>query len=668
MTGPVESSRSANSKRWLILGLILVAYGHVTMLLDLKDFWWDESLSLQRAEEGLLELIRGVLWIRDGFTNVMSIDQHPFFSFLIQGAMVRLAGANEFVVRYSSVIGATLLVPAVWIFARWLVRRNMAPASAPFWAALFAAISPFMLWYGQEARPYALWAALAVLTTYLLLRATEDKAINWRFGAGFVVAEMMFLTTHYYAVFLLPLHALILFVWLARRSIAKAIIAALVLVSIGSIAAFYGAYNIFAQGGGQNFPSIALAMLAPDLLNAFSLGLSVDLAEVWWIDWIFGALALGGAIWLLRSRASWSNSGWVLPAFIVIPVAIILFLNEFRPVYMNARHLALLVGAFVLLVSVGLALIWQWRKWVAGIVAIGLVAAIAYSTYNYFAVITYAKDDYTRLGEYMDGRIMPGDAVLLYPPSSWRIFEYYIPLKPVHDAIDQGAPLAIYGAPLLNRSMDETEDWLQELGKQYNRIWLIKSGTHPYYDLKGKVIQWLTKNFLMVRDAEFFSQSSLHAQLYLPKIPVFEALPKDVEHPLTAEYGNLIRLAGYTVKPTAYAGLPDNVRLYWQVLEKPERRYKYILQLVEQAPDGQTKVISTIEREPYEGDIPTLYWDPGKTIMEYVEFPSSSTPLAVGNKRFYTFQMYDAETLEKLPVTKTTDGATQLDATTVVLP
>ena len=347
--------------------------------------------------------VRGVLWIRDGFTDVMSIDQHPFFSFLIQGALVRLAGTSEFAVRYSSVIGATLLVPAVWVFARWLVRRGIAPASTPDWAATFAAISPFMLWYGQEARPYALWAALAVLTTYLLLRATENADIDRRFGAGFAVAELAFLTTHYYAAFLLPLHALILFVWLTRSSLIKAVVVALVLVVIGSAAAFYGAYNIIAQNGGQNFPSITLGMLGPDVLNAFSLGLSVDLATVWWIDWIFGALALAAIIWSLRSRRSWAAGGWILPAFLLIPVAIILILNEFRPVYMNARHLALLAGAFQLLTGLGLALLWQWRKWAGGIVAIGLVAAIGYSTFNYFTVLDYAKDDYTRLGEYMDG-------------------------------------------------------------------------------------------------------------------------------------------------------------------------------------------------------------------------------------------------------------------------
>ena len=196
---------------------------------------------------------------------------------------------------------------------------------------------------------------------------------------------------------------------------------------------------------------------------------------------------------------------------------------------------------------------------------------------------------------------------------------------------------------------------------------MIKSGTHPYFDLDGHVEDWLKENFLQVRNALFFSHSSLRAQLYLPEIPVWDELPVDVPHPFTAEFGSLIRLAGYAVEPPATGALPNQVRLYWQVLEKPQKRYKYILQLVEVAPDGQTHVLSSIEREPYEGDIPTLYWDPGKTIMEYVEFPPA-TAATPGSQQFYTFQMYDAETLEKLPVTKVGGGAAQVDDVTIKLP
>lgn len=141
-----------------------------------------------------------------------------------------------------------------------------------------------------------------------------------------------------------------------------------------------------------------------------------------------------------------------------------------------------------------------------------------------------------------------------------------------------------------------------------------------------------------------------------------------MQHPLTAEFSELVRLAGYSVEPPASEALPSQLRLYWQVIEKPQRRHKYIVQLVEQAGDGPTQALSVIEREPYEGDIPTPYWDPGKTILEYVEFPMPLTPAPAGSERFFTFQMYDAETLEKLPVTRAVDGVVQLDDVTVRLP
>lgn len=658
--------------RAALLALILLAYAHVTVQLDAKAFWWDESLSLQRAEQPLGDLLRGVLWIYDGHSSLLTIDQHPFFSFLVQGALIRLAGDSEFVVRYSSAIGATLFVPALWVLARRLVRRTVVPPAAPWLAALFGAISPFLLWYGQEARPYALWAMLALLTTYLALRATENTQLDRRFALGFLCAELVFITTHYYAVLLLPVHALILFAWLARRNPWRALAAAAVLLVLGSVVGAYGAYTIFAQGGGQNFASISLAMLAPDLLNAFSLGLSVDISRVWWIDWVFGALALAGASWGLRSRPAIAAGGWVLPAFLLVPIGILLVLNEFRPLYMNARHLSLLAGAFILLYAGGIGLIWGRQRWVGGLLALALAAAVGSSTANYYTLEEYAKDDYKTFGSYLSTRIMPGDAVLFYPPSSWRIFEYYVPPARAAGGIQtpnqEAQPIGIYGIPQLGRSMEETEEWLRTLGDTYDRVWLLKSGTHPYFDEQWHLEEWLPENMLRVRDAMFFSHSSLHAQLFLPQIPVFEALPADVQHPVTAEYGNLVRLAGYSVDPPASAQLPTQMRLYWQVLEKPQRRYKYIIQLVEQKPGGSTEIVAALEREPYEGDIPTLYWDPGKTILEYVEFPQPGRPQEEGSERYFTFQMYDAETLEKLPVTKAAAGAVQLDGTTVRLP
>ena len=654
--------------RLALLALLLLAFAHAVILLDAKDLWWDESLSLQRAEENLPDLVRGVLVITDGLSEVPTIDQHPFFSFLLQGALIRLAGDSVFVLRYVSAMAAALFAASTWTWGRWLVRRELAAPSTAWWATLLAAISPFLLWYGQEARPYALWAALALLSTYLLVRATDGERLDIRFLAGFLAIEAAFALTHYYAVFLIALHGLILALYFLRRRLVAGLLLTAGLLLFGAAVGGYAAWTIFSQGGGQNFASISLRILVPDLVNAFSLGLSVDLAVVWPLDLLFGLTALAGAIWSLRSKAAWARGGWILPAALLLPVAIVLLLDRIQPLYMNARHLSLLVGPFLLLTGAGIAQLYRWRAWAGTLLALVFVAGIGYSTVNYHTQELYAKDDYTRLGEYMQGRIMPGDAVLYYPPSSWRIFEYYLPMAPVHAAMAEGAPLAVYGLPLLNRSFDETYAWLRELGKQYDRVWVVKSGTHPYFDLDGAMEGWLRDNFLRVRDAEFFSHSSLRAQLYLPEIPVFEQLPAGVTRPVTAEFGDLIRLAGFDAGTAVAPDLPAQMRLYWQVISKPERRYRYIWSLVEERATGERVTLALVEREPYEGDIPTLYWDPGKTIMEFVEFPPLAEAPADGARRFYTMQVYDAETQEKLPVTRVEGGTIDGDGMTAIFP
>ena len=134
--------------------------------------------------------------------------------------------------------------------------------------------------------------------------------------------------------------------------------------------------------------------------------------------------------------------------------------------------------------------------------------------------------------------------------------------------------------------MDETFAWLDEMGRRYRRVWVIKSGTHPYFDLQGEVEQWLIDNFLRVRDAEFFSHSSLRAQLYLPEIAVFEEAPKTL--PAPGHGGVRQSGAGGRLRPRAppvSAALPSPLKLYWQVTERPARRYKYIFQVAERLPE-----------------------------------------------------------------------------------
>lgn len=657
--------RNALWLRIALLTLILLAFARVMVALDAKDLWWDESLSLQRAESDWGDLLLGRLPLRDGLSELVTYDQHPFFFFALQRMLLRIAGNSEVVLRLPSVMAATVLVPLLWAWGKRLARLGIAPPGTAAWAALLAAAHPFFLWYGQEARPYALWAMLALLSTYCLWRATQEES---RWGYGAAVCLPMFYTTHYFSLFLLPVHALLLSQWLWPRSRRWAMALPVAVGGVGVVvAALLYWLVIVRQEGGGNFSPVAWNIILPDLLNAFSMGPSANIEIYWWLDVTYGVLALVGAAVALRHVRVIVQGGWLIPSLVVVPVAVLLTTGLFVPAYMNARHMSLIGGGAILLAAGGLAFIGARTRVVGGaVLAALLVGGMVGSSLAYFVEEEYAKDDFSGLGAYLDRRVAPGDLLLYQSPFAWRAFSYYGPLERVQAAQRAGVPIAAYGVPLIGADWEERDARLDAWTAAYRRIWFIRSNTHPYMDLEGRTQAWLDANLFIVERYSYFSHSSLARTLYLREVPVFDSIPPALQQPdaaLDASFGAAIRVLALRIDPVGIPPTDDlalPVTLAWTAQQDGLARYKYILQLVEEAP-GETapRVLAQTEREPYDGAIATVFWDPGKVIVEYSELPPRqwTHAEAAGARVYLTLQLYNAITLEKLPVELLDGGA-----------
>ncbi len=334
--------------------------------------------------------------------------------------------------------------------------------------------------------------------------------------------------------------------------------------------------------------------------------------------------------------------------------------DQVHPVYMNARHLSLIAGPYVVLMAAGIGLIWLKWRWVAVTLAVTMAAASIFSTHNYFTQEVYAKDDYSRLGHELDDRITGEDLVLVKSPFAWRIFSYYLPAATMNGMPGDNQEVTVYGVPLLDRSWEETEEFLDEATDGHQRVWLLVSGTHPYMDPDNEVEAWLDENLFKLQETTYFSHSSLKAHQYLADVPVSDGIPDSISNPTAVEFGDQFVLHGYDVKNSPDTSLALPYTLYWEALQPTDRRYKYVLRLIEQMDDGSQVVLAQTEREPYSGAIPTIYWDPGKVIVEFGELPPVDYQQITADthvtRLMLTLEMYDAETLEKLPVTKS-DGA-----------
>jgi 4-amino-4-deoxy-L-arabinose transferase-like glycosyltransferase len=176
-----------------------VALGAVTLLaLALRIVGIDQTLY---SDEDFTFNI-----VRDGglghvFDRVYHTSITPPFHYVVAWLSVQYGGDESVLVRMPSLLCGTALVPLVFVLA-----RRIGGSLVGLLAALLVALSPFAIWYSDEARAYALMMFLVALSTLAMLRAVEGGGRRWwvLYGASACLA----LYSHYTAVFVVAAEAL----------------------------------------------------------------------------------------------------------------------------------------------------------------------------------------------------------------------------------------------------------------------------------------------------------------------------------------------------------------------------------------------------------------------------------------------------------------------------
>jgi 4-amino-4-deoxy-L-arabinose transferase-like glycosyltransferase len=595
-------------QRWTLVVLILLAFGRGVWALGEKSLWWDESLSLHRAQGTLLYALSNQIILTDNVDEVVTIDNHPPLYFALLWGVVQFLGRSEFALRYLSLMAVVLLVPLLYVTGRRLVDE---------WAGLVAAalgaLSPMYLWYGQEARMYTLVAFLSLLSFYLFLRVFvgPSQALSlrhrWRWLAAYILVSACLVSTHYLGALLIAFQLVVLG-FLSLRHVGRRRVLGLTISAVVVISGFFLAYAWFTRPRVDRLPGfefIPLPELLRDLLNSFSLGLSVDVGDwvVFLIDLVFLLFLFLGLVWLVQPGAlrKHRNAGWLLAGYLFFPVALIYLLSFFLPVYMNSRHLILISPAFYLLVAVGLT---RWRRRMAALAVLAsllMIGGVGYSTYNYFYNPAYGKDHHREWGAYLREQVRPRDVVVVNPPHIADLYEYYA-----------SSDVPWIGLPLLNGSRAETEAKLEALLKEYDRVWLALSQTPPWGDRRRVVENWLNENAFRVERHSFKSYASrVLVARYLPGWPSVSSLPDDA-HPLEVRFTPQLRLVGYRTVSPPESGRMLHVELFWAIDDYIPQEASVLLRLV----DEQGHLWGEAEQCPFNALYPMWQWQPGLILRD----------------------------------------------------
>ena len=219
----------------MIGGLVVVAAALRFATLTHQSLWFDEAQAVHEMRLSLGAMLR--TWNAN--------EPNPPLYFVVAWLWTHVFGSGAAGLRSLSAVVGTATIPLVYLAGRELVSRR-----ASLFAAALITLSPFMIWYSQEAREYGLLAALSAASLIFFARLWRTPGAR-RDLVWWTVFSGLALLTQYFAIFLVGAEALLL---LYRRR-DGAILVALVALAIveGTLIPHLVAHQAHPAGWIDNF-------------------------------------------------------------------------------------------------------------------------------------------------------------------------------------------------------------------------------------------------------------------------------------------------------------------------------------------------------------------------------------------------------------------------------
>jgi 4-amino-4-deoxy-L-arabinose transferase-like glycosyltransferase len=545
--------------------LLAAAFALRIYHLDAQSLWFDEGFAIRVASQTVKGLIEQnpVGWL-------------PLHSFVLHYWM-SLFGTTPFSARLLSVYLGVLVVALLYPVSR---RLGMPPDTG-IPALSIAALSPFLIYYAQEARVYSLWLFLSLLSSYLLLRALRRPRRAWAWIL-YGVSTLAALYTHYFSVFLLPWGLAAIF-YRAVRDRRRDI----VLAGLGSQAgALVGCLPLigFAQssvGDRYGFWRSALSpsQVVADLWYHFSTGGNLSVGEALPLMLALGMMA---AVGLVMLRPRWP--GVLLALYLALPLTGMLILSRWRELYVS-RYLALAAPAVYLVAAAGIGSLWMavrqdrvWSRSLAlaalAVVAAGTLPSWAKSLNNYYFSADYARDDFRSAALYISSHERDADALVMSGGGIYAAFTPY------------------YGGDLPWVDLPRFGEWLEEdqvvtalngllADRPGGRVWLVLSG-NEITDPQNLITAQLWTYGQVVEAQSFPGRTGVRVMLFEPRYPEggFKFTPFSYR-PLAANFDQQVELLGFEIDDSPFTPGEDiHLALRWRALRALTEDYHSFVHLL----------------------------------------------------------------------------------------
>lgn len=571
-------------------------------------------------------------WMREPFAqtlaDITTRDPQPPLAYATYRLYALVVGSSEYQVRFLPALLNLLGVAALYGLGSQIGGRRLG-----LLAALLYAIHPYEIWHAQDARNYAVWAALSPLALWLALRALKRRRlIDWALYVVAAVVTLYFYYLELFVVFVLNLYVLLAYrrdrPLLVRWYASQAAIALMILPwylqerlltgsGYGGTATRFDPTLWFREF----IPTLAFGSITADQIQHLPPWVMVFALAV-----LVAVLLAGG--WVVWRKDG--NKAVLLSLLGTVPLVLLgivsLKLSVFTP-----RYVLSVTPVYIILLGSVLLTLWDWRRRKAGYGIVCLAFGVvlfginANGLVNYYFNRDYAKSpDWRSLASYLHERTGQNDLVL--NTSADEAFTLY------HTDYDvAGDQIRLPANP--EQSAAEIEQVLGYEAGQYQSIWLAAQ-TPPNWANNGLVEAWLADYMQRVRQT---SANGLRAQQYM----TWDVQP--IETPALATFGDIVELADAQVlpqEPTATL----TIWLYWRPLETTSTPLKVFVHLLS-APD--TPPVAQADSFPQAGRISTTSWQQGTLYRDVYDISLAGVPAGAYD---VSVGFYDPETNVRIPV------------------
>lgn len=386
-----------------VAALTLVGGGLRFSTLGLQSYWYNEAATVVLVKMGLGDML----------AHVPKMEGNPPLYYVIAWLWAKPFGTGEVGLRAASACIGTATIPAAYAVAARLATRR-----AGVVVAALTACSPLLVWFSQEARPYALLALLAALSFLYFLRALDER--RPRDLTLWAAISVLALATHYFALFVVGPEAVWLLATNRSRRHVLACVAAVAAMGIGllplALTQSEPAKTSIPDSFGER-----IVQLPKQFLMGFGLYTPAERLVVA----AAGVAAVYGA-WLGLTRTDRGErrgvmiaAGLGLTALLAVSALALLGLD-----YLNTRNMIAVWLPFAVVVGIGLG---AARAGTAGVaIAAALCAMFLAAVVTIDVHRPYQRDDW-RGAVHALGRGGRPRAVVVTPPNGVVPLKVYLP-------------------------------------------------------------------------------------------------------------------------------------------------------------------------------------------------------------------------------------------------